>query len=228
MIPSIGRQFGRDCGRISPLVFFLLAVCLSSCRPGASERAEALDFASLLKAKLPEAEDLLIREHKAANTLKITLDEAIPEDDSVKTADGAQNVPVAKKKLMTGTSDFKVIVDGVVDELAEIRQQRLDLQGLFKNDKYRGPMVNAVQRDAFAMLGDEITQDDNWILYVRNIQHRADLGRAKLAPEYDFLIRELGVFVLQVDEPPLGIQLQDLREEFGFTDNEIPQWKGAK
>lgn len=210
------------------LLVLLLAVGLSSCRPGTSERAEALTFASLLKAKLPEAEDLLIREHKAANTLKITLDESIPEDETAKTADGAQNVPVVKKKLMTGTHDFKVIVNGVVDELAEIRQRRLDLQGLLRNDQYRGPMVNAVQRDAFAMLGDEITQDDNWILYVRNIQHRADLGRAKLAPEYDVLIRELGVFVLQVDEPPLGIQLQDLREEFGFTDYEIPQWKGSK
>jgi hypothetical protein len=228
MMHSIGRQFDRDRGRFRPLVFLVLAVGLSACRPGASERAEALTFASLLKAKLPEAQALLIREHKAANTLKITLDEAIPEDENAKIADAAQNVPVVKKKLMAGTHDFKLIVDGVVDEFAQIRQQRQDLQELFKNDTYRGPMVSAVQRDAFAMLGDEITQDDNWILYVRNIQHRAELGRAKTAPEYDFLIRELGVFVLQVDEPPLGIQLQDLKEEFGFSDNEIPQWKGSK
>src|SRR5450755_2625045 len=115
MIHSIGRQFDRNRGGVRLLVFFVLAVGLSSCRPGASERAEALTFASLLKAKLPEAEALLIREHKAANTLKITLDEAIPEDDSAKTAEAAQNGPVVKKKLMTGTHDFRIIVDGVVD-----------------------------------------------------------------------------------------------------------------
>lgn len=203
MIHSVGRQFDRDRRRILLLVLPLLVVCLSSCGQSRWEVNEALRLSSTLKRLAPEATDLLAQEHKTANDLKITLDES-----------GGGSVK-------SGTPEFRQRVNADLDSLSEIRARRLDIQQTVGQGIWRSPMVQAVQHDAVAMLQDEITQDDDWILYVRNLQRRAELGRQDVGPEYNVLIRELGAFVLQVDEPPLSVQLRNLIEEFRFSESEV-------
>jgi len=227
MIHSIGRHFDWKRGQIRLFVLPLLTVGLSSCSQSrSSEVNEALRLASILQRYAPEAAQLLEREHITANDLKIVLDESLPvpiveNGKSLVKEENAQTAEVEKKVLVAGTPEFRMRVNADLDALSEIRARRSDIQHTIKQGSWRSPMVAAVQHDAVSMFEDEITQDDNWILYVRNIQARAALGRKDIAPEYSVLIRELGAFVRQVSEVPLSVQKRNLIEEFRFTENDI-------
>lgn len=227
MIHSTGRQLDRERGGILLLVLPLLLAGLSSCGQSRnSEVSEALRLAGILQRFAPEAAQLLEREHATANDLKIILDESLPEPviekgQSLVTEENAKTAEVAKKMLIAGTPEFRRRVNADLDALNEIRARRSDIQQTIKQGTWRSPMVAAVQRDAVSMFEDEINQDDNWILYVRNIQARAALGRKDIAPEYGVLIRELGGFVRQVSEVPLSVQKRNLIEEFRFSENDI-------
>jgi hypothetical protein len=240
MIHSLGKKIQIRNLWIQPAGTVLLLALASGCGQSTWEVNEAKQLASVFKKVMPEASVLLEREHVIADEMKISLDESkppeVPEPPPGPEGPGGPGgttpakAPVPNPDLVekarpeevtVGTKAFRDKINGYLTQLVEVRNRRREIQSTIAAIKFHSPMVSAVQKDAVAMMEHEVARDDDWILYVRNVQQRAALGRRSVAPEYSFLLRELEVFVKQVDGTPLQSQMRNLVEEFRFDEGEI-------
>jgi hypothetical protein len=174
-------------------------VFLSGCTRKKDEIAEGLAMARLLRRLQPEASDLLHQEQATANELRINLEES-------------------------GGSDFSAFRDSLSKSVAtmiSLRDRRLELQRQVRQGNFDTPLVIVVQRDATTEFQNQITRTQTWIQLAQNVRLRADLGRMKGFPEVQTLTHQLLLFLSEAPDEPLSDQIQTLKNEYRFTDNEI-------
>ena len=163
------------------------------------EVAEGLSLARFLRRLAPEADDLVRREREIANQLRINLDQS-----------GGDDFARFSNNLSMSVGDLTAIKT----RLTELRQQVHD-------GNFGAPLVLVVQHDAVAEFQNQINQIDGFVTLAKNIELRAALGRTKGFPEVDTLIHQLVLFLSQPHEDALGSQVQTLKNEYRFTDNQI-------
>lgn len=197
------RRFPRT--RVAVGLPFLTTVLLGStvllagCGRNDREVAEGLALARLLRRLAPEANDLVRQEREVANQLRINLDQS-----------GSGDFAVFSKNLATS-----------VDALTTIGTRLSELRQHVHDGNFEAPLVLVVQHDAEAEFQNQITQIEGFVTLARNIELRASLGRTKGFPEVDALIHQLVLFLSQPREEALGSQVQTLKNEYRFTDNQI-------
>jgi hypothetical protein len=191
------RRFRRLRAATSlPLIATLL---VAGCGRKDREVAEGLSLARLLRRLAPEADDLVRRERETANQLRINLDQS-----------GGDDFARFSNNLSMSVGDLTAIKT----RLAELRQQVHD-------GNFEAPLVLVVQHDAVEEFQNQITQIDGFVTLAKNIELRATLGRTKGFPEVDTLIHQLVLFLSQPHEDALSSQVQTLKNEYRFTDNQI-------
>ncbi len=172
---------------------------MAGCGRQEHEVAEGLALARLLRRLGPEADDLIRRERGVANQLRINLDQL-----------GGSDFPTFAANLATST-----------EELTTISSRLIELQAQVQNGNFGTPLVLVVQRDAVAEFQNQISQIDTFLNLAHNIQLRAKLGRTQGFPEIETLMHQLVLFLSQPQEGALSSQIQTLKNEYRFTDNEI-------
>ncbi|HEX4138424.1 MAG TPA: hypothetical protein VHY84_27690 [Bryobacteraceae bacterium] len=185
--------------RVATTLPLIATLLVAGCGRQDREVAEGLSLARLLRRLAPEADDLVGREREIANQLRINLDQS-----------GGDDFARFSNDLSMSVSDLTAITT----RLAELRQQVHD-------GNFEAPLVLVVQRDAVAEFQNQINQIDGFVTLAKNIELRASLGRTKGFPEVDTLIHQLVLFLSQPHEDALSSQVQTLKNEYRFTDNQI-------
>jgi hypothetical protein len=196
ILPGL-RRFGRLRAAMSlPLIAMLL---VAGCGRKDREVAEGLALSRLLRRLAPEADDLVRREREIANQLRINLDQSGGDD----------------------FARFSNNLRASVDDLTAIRTRLAELRKQVHDGNFEAPLVLVVQHDAEAEFQNQINQIDGFVTLAKNIELRAALGRTKGFPEVDTLIHQLVLFLSQPHEDALSSQVQTLKNEYRFTDNQI-------
>jgi len=197
-LPSL-RRFHRLRVAIAMSLPLVTTLLVAGCGRQEREVAEGLSLARLLRRLAPEAEDLVRREREVVNQLRINLDQS-----------GGDDFARFSNNLSTSVD----ALNAIKTSLAELRQQ-------LRDGNFEAPLVLVVQHDAEAEFQNQINQIDGFVTLARNIELRAALGRTKGFPEVDALIHQLVLFLSQPHEDALGTQVQTLKNEYRFTDNQI-------
>jgi hypothetical protein len=185
--------------RIGTALVLVLITSLIGCSRRQKEIAEGLSLARLLRRLAPEATDLMRQEQASANELRINLEES-------------------------GNNDFSAFRESLrksVETLSAVRDRRLELQRQVHQGNFDTPLVIVVQRDAEQEFQNQVTRTQTWIQLAQNVRLRADLGRMKTFPEVQVLTHQLLLFLSEAQDEPLSDQIQTLKNEYRFTDNEI-------
>lgn len=186
--------------RLAPLVVcsMLAAGCFHPApMPYGAQRDEAQALGRILKALTPEAQEEVMKEHKVARELRITLDE------------------LAK----LSRSEFTKRFNSYTEQLLAIKKKRHEMQQVLDSSQWNSPLVAAIQEGGVRQLQRDQERNQKWLELTDGVRLRVELGRQKDFPELVELSRQLDIFLATPTDPdPFANRLQVLKEAFGLSE----------
>lgn len=165
--------------------------------PYAGQRDEARVLGKIFKTLTPQAQEMVVSEHKVARELRITLAEL-----------GKLSQP-----------DFTDQFNSYREELVALQGKRRQLQQALGSRQWDSPMVRAVQQGAVKQLMQDGDRNQKWIELADGVRLRVKLGRDKDFPELTMLSHQLDVFLSARNNlDPFADRLQALKEAFGLSE----------
>ena len=188
------------------LLLVVLSLLFSGCvhlapLPYAKQREEARALGKILRALSPEAQAEVMKEHRMAQELRITLDEL---------------AKLAKP-------DFISRFDAFSEQLRAIRKQRGELVQALDSRQWSSPMVQAVQHSAVEHLQQDMERIEKWMELEVGVRMRVELGREEAFPELTMLDHQLDIFLAaKSDLDPFANRLRALQEAFSLSETDFP------
>ncbi|HMV48495.1 MAG TPA: hypothetical protein PLD20_14875 [Blastocatellia bacterium] len=185
-----------------PALLIALSALFSGCihlapMPYAGQRDEARVLGKIFKTLTPQAQEMVVSEHKVARELRITLAEL-----------GKLSQP-----------DFTDQFNSYREELVALQGKRRQLQQALGSRQWDSPMVRAVQQGAVKQLMQDGDRNQKWIELADGVRLRVKLGRDKDFPELTMLSHQLDVFLSARNNlDPFADRLQALKEAFGLSE----------
>jgi hypothetical protein len=168
--------------------------------PYGGQRDEARALGKILKALTPEAQEEVMKEHKAARELRITLNE------------------LAKLSRPEFTKRF----NSFSEQLLAIQRKRRELQQALGSRQWTSPMVAAVQQGGVRQLQQDLERDQKWLELAEGVRLRVELGRKEDFPELTQLGHQLDIFLAaKSDLDPFANRLRALQEAFGLSEMDL-------
>lgn len=185
-----------------PVLLIALSALSSGCihfapMPYAGQRDESRALGKIFKTLTPQAQEMVVNEHKVARELRITLAEL--------------------GKL--SQADFTDQFNSYTEELVALQSKRRQLQQALSSRQWDSPMVRAVQQGAIKQLMQDGERNQKWIELADGVRLRVKLGRDKDFPELTMLSHQLDVFLSARNNlDPFADRLQALKEAFGLSE----------
>lgn len=185
-----------------PVLLIALSALSSGCihfapMPYAGQRDESRALGKIFKTLTPQAQEMVVNEHKVARELRITLAEL--------------------GKL--SQADFTDQFNSYTEELVALQGKRRQLQQALGSRQWDSPMVRAVQQGAIKQLIQDGERNQKWIELADGVRLRVKLGRDKDFPELTMLSHQLDVFLsARNNMDPFADRLQALKEAFGLSE----------
>lgn len=168
--------------------------------PNAGQRDEAKALGKMLKSLTPGAHDEVLKEHKVARELRITLDEL---------------------SKLSGP-EFTKRFNSYAEALNAIQTKRRELVQALGSRQWNSPMVRAVQQGGVQQLQQDLSRDQKWIELAEGVRLRVELGREKDFPELTQLSHQLDIFLAsKSDVDPFGNRVQALQDAFGLSETDF-------
>lgn len=168
--------------------------------PYTGQRDEARALGKIFKALTPEAQAEVVKEHKVARELRITLDEL-----------GKLSQP-----------EFTARFNSYSEQLVPIRNKRRELQQALTQRQWTIPMVLAVQQGAVEQLQQDIARNQKWIELAEGVRLRVELGRKENFPELTMLSHQLDIFLAAPsDLNPFFNRIRALQEAFRLSETDF-------
>jgi hypothetical protein len=168
--------------------------------PYGSQRDEARALGKIFKALTPEAQEEVLKEHKVARELRITLDE------------------LAKLARPEFTKRF----DSYAEQLLAIQRKRRELQQALSSRQWTSPMVAAVQQGGVQQLQQDLARTQKWLELAEGVRLRVQLGREEDFPELTQLSHQLDIFLAtKSDLDPFANRMRALQEAFGLSEMDL-------
>lgn len=168
--------------------------------PYGGQRDEARALGKIFKALTPGAQEEVVKEHKVARELRITLDE------------------LAKLSRPEFTQRF----NGYAEQLSAIQNKRRELQQALGSRQWASPMVLAVQQGGAKQMQQDIVRTQKWLELAEGVRLRVELGREGDFPELTQLSHQLDIFLAsESDLYPFGNRIRALQEAFGLSDLDL-------
>jgi len=190
---------------IGGVVLVVLSALSAGCihlvpMPYAGQRDEAKALGKILKSLMPGAHDEILKEHKVARELRITLDEL-----------GKLSGP-----------EFTRRFNSYAEALNAIQTKRRELVQALGSRQWSSPMVRAVQIGGVQQLQQDLARDQKWIELAEGVRLRVELGREKDFPELTMLSHQLDIFLAsKSEENPFGNRMQALQEAFRLSETDF-------
>jgi len=187
------------------LLLFVLSALSSGCihfapLPYTGQREEARALGKLFKALTPEAREVVMKEHKAARELRITLDEL-----------GTLAQPEFTKRFSSYS-----------EQLSAIQSKRRELHQALAQRQWSSPMVIAVQQGGVQQLQQDLARNQKWIELAEGVRLRVELGRKKDFPELTMLSHQLDIFLAaKSDLDPFADRIRALQEAFRLSETDF-------
>ncbi len=188
--------------RFQSVLMIALSALSSGCihlapMPYAGQRDEALALGKMFKTLSPQAQEMVVSEHKVARELRITLAE------------------LGKLSQPEFTDQF----NSYREELVALQSKRRQLQQALGSRQWDSPMVRAVQQGAVKQLSQDGERNQKWIELADGVRLRVKLGRDKDFPELTMLSHQLDVFLSARNNlDPFADRFQALKEAFGLSE----------
>lgn len=192
-------------GWVRGVVLMVLSALAAGCihlapLPQAGQRDEAKALGKILKSLTPGAHDEVLKEHKVARELRITLDEL---------------------SKLSGP-EFTKRFDSYAEQLNSIQTKRRELMQALGSRSWRSPMVRAVQQGGVQQLQQDLSRNQKWIELAEGVRLRVALGREKDFPELTTLSHQLDIFLAtKSDVDPFGNRMQALQDAFRLTETDF-------
>ena len=165
--------------------------------PYGGQRDEARALGKIFKALTPGAQEEVVKEHKVARELRITLDE------------------LAKLARLEFTQRF----NGYAEQLRAIQNKRRELQQALGSRQWTSPMVLAVQQGGAQQLQQDMARTQKWLELAAGVRLRVELGREEDFPELTQLSHQLDIFLAtKSDLEPFANRIRALQEAFGLSE----------
>jgi hypothetical protein len=189
--------------RWAPLVVcsMLAAGCFHPApMPYGAQRDEAQALGRTLKALTPEVVEEVMKEHKVARELRITLDE------------------LAK----LSRSEFTKRFNSYAEQLFAIKKKRQEMQHILDSSQWNSPLVAAIKEGGVWQLQRDIERNQKWLELADGVRLRVELGRKQDFPELAELSGQLGIFLaIQTDLNPFAKRLQVLKDAFDLSETDF-------
>lgn len=168
--------------------------------PYTGQRDEARALGKIFKAITPEAQDAVMKEHKVARELRITLDEL----------------------RALSQAEFTKRFNSYAEQLLAIQNKRREQQQALGSRQWNSPMVRAVQQGGVQQLQQDMARNQKWIELAEGVRLRVELGREKDFPELLQLSHQLDIFLAgKSDLDPFADRVKALQEAFGLSEAEF-------
>jgi alkylated DNA nucleotide flippase Atl1 len=183
----------------------LLSALSSACirlapMPYAGQRDEARALGKILKSLTPEARDEVMKEHKVARELRITLDEL---------------------SKLSGP-EFTKRFNAYSEQMLAIQKKRRELVQALNSRQWDSPMVRAVQLGGVQQLQQDLSRNQKWIELAEGVRLRVELGREKDFPELTMLSHQLDIFLAaKSDEEPFAARMGALKDAFRLSETDF-------
>lgn len=165
--------------------------------PYAGQRDEARALGKIFKTLSPQAQEMVVSEHKVARELRITLDEL-----------GKLSQP-----------EFTERFNAYSKQLVGLQSKRRQLQQALGSRQWNSPMVLAVQQGAIKQLIQDGERNQKWIELAEGVELRVELKRTKDFPELTMLSHQLDIFLAARNNlDPFADRLQALKEAFRLSE----------
>ena len=180
------------------LLLVVLSLFFSGCIhlapfPYAGQREEARVLGKTLHALTPEAQAEVLKEHKVAQELRITLDE------------------LAK----LSKPEFSKRFNSYIEQFLATQKKRRELVQALSSRQWSSPMVRAVQQGAIEQLQKDVERNQKWIEVAEGVRLRVELGREEDFPELTILSHQLDIFLAaKSDLEPFGNRINALQGAF--------------
>lgn len=168
--------------------------------PYGSQRDEARAFGKILKALSPQAHEEVVKEHKVARELRITLDEL----------------------SQLSEQQFTERFNSYSEQLVSIKNKRYELQQVLASRHWDSRMVLAIQQGAVQQLRQDLARNQKWLELSEGVRLRAELGRKKDFPELTTLSQQLDIFLSATTElDPFVTRIRALQEAFRLNETDF-------
>ena len=169
--------------------------------PYGGQREEARALGKILLSLTPEARAEVLKEHKVAQELRITLDE------------------LAKLARPEFTKRFH----SYSEQFLAIQKKRRELVQALNSRQWSSPMVRAVQQGSIQLLQYDLERIQKWIELAEGVRLRVELGREENFPELTMLSKQLDIFLATTSAlDPFGNRIRALQEAFGLSETDLP------
>jgi hypothetical protein len=168
--------------------------------PYTGQREEARELGKFLKSLTPDAREEVIKEHKVARELRITLDE------------------LAKLSRPEFTERF----NAYAQQLTAIQNKRYELAQALGSQQWNSPMVRAVQGGGVRHLQQDMARNQKWLELAEGVRLRVELGREEDFPELVLLSHQLDLFLaMKSDLNPFRERILALQEAFSLGETDF-------